>query len=322
MFRTKVDIPKFGFSMHHEQKILSMGSCFSENMGARLHSAAFDVVVNPFGVLYNPASIAKSLEHLLYKEQFCTDDLMQNGELWASFLHSTLYSNTEVEACLELINTDFVAGKEQLTKADMLLLTFGTAWVFELQTTGETVSNCHKIPSAQFKRRRLTVAEIVETYQLLIDKLVQANSELKIVFTVSPVRHWKDGPTENNISKAILLMAIQDLQKLFPAHVFYFPSYEIVVDELRDYRFYAKDMLHPSEVAVDYIWEKLSASFFDENTTALCAEVQAYVNLCNHRPLHTNTVEYQKLLNAINQKYNKLISMNVWLEGRLEKRKE
>lgn len=322
MFRTKVDIPKYDFSLHHEQKILSMGSCFSENMGARLHSAAFDVLVNPFGVLYNPASIARSLEHLLYKEQFCADDLMQNGELWASFSHSTLYSHPQVDGCLQLINTDFSAAKVQLAKADVLLLTFGTAWVFELHATGEIVSNCHKIPSAQFKRRRLTVAEIVETYQQLIGKMVEMNSALKIIFAVSPVRHWKDGPTENNISKAILLMAIQDLQKLFPAHVFYFPSYEIVVDELRDYRFYAKDMLHPSEVAVDYIWEKLSSSFFDDNTKALCAEVQSYVNLCNHRPLHTNTVEYQKLIVAINLKYNNLIRSHTYLERRLPKGKE
>ena len=317
MFRTKVDLPKYDFGLHHQQKILSMGSCFSENMGSRLTEAAFDVKVNPFGVLYNPASIAKSLDNLLHKSMFTSSDLMRNGELWASFSHSTLYSATHPDACLELINKDFLAAKYQLANADVLLLTLGTAWVFEFQATREIVSNCHKIPSAQFNRRRLTVAEIVETYRPLLRKLCDLNTELKIIFTVSPVRHWKDGPTENNISKAILLMAIQDLQTIFPYNIFYFPSYEIVVDELRDYRFYASDMLHPSDVAIDYIWEKLTESLFDIHTKKLCDEIIAYRNMCKHRPIHKDTIDYQKFLQAINNKLEMLITTHPWLTARL-----
>lgn len=317
MFRTKVELPTFTFNVHHQHAILSIGSCFSENIGQRLQMCAFDAITNPMGVVYNPVSVANTLENLMAKERFDVADLTQFGNLHGSFAHSTLYSHTVAHESLKLINKDFLQAKTQLSDADLLFITFGTSWVFELIESGQVVANCHKLSAKNFRRRRLQVFEIVEIYQSLFAKLFIANPKLKIVFTVSPVRHWKDGPTENNISKAILLMAIQEIQKLFSHNVFYFPSYEIVVDELRDYRFYAADMLHPAPIAIDYIWQQFGECFFDNQTKALNREIEALRKSVLHRPLHPNTAEYEKFKQSIRMQQQTLLLKFPWLANRL-----
>jgi len=316
MFTTKVDIQPSVHKIGYTSKIMTLGSCFSENIGSKLQNACFEVDINPYGVLFNPASIAESIRLLLDKKVFTTPDIFQHNSLWGSFMHSTLFSDSKSERCLSKINSRLTAASDYLRKTDYLLLTFGTAWIYKLTETGKTVANCHKVPSDKFLRQRLSADLIVEMYNNLILELKKTNPELKIVFTVSPVRHWKDGPTENTISKGILLQAIQEITKVHK-NTTYFPAYEIVMDELRDYRFYAADMLHPSEVAVDYIFTAFSNAFFDKNTLQCMHEVNQYKNGISHRPIHTDSIEYEKFTKHLRSKKQELLNKFPVLEGRI-----
>ncbi len=273
MFQTKVEIPVSKEKISYEDKIMTLGSCFAQNIGLKLQEVWFNTNINPFGVLYNPVSIQKSIELLLENKIFTEKDLIENRGLWQSFLHSSLFSDVTAQKCLAKINERYQRASHFLIHADFLLITYGTAWVFEEKKTGNVVSNCHKLPAKHFVRRRLTVEQIVNDYSELIAKLQQLFPKMKLIFSVSPIRHWKDGAHENNLSKSILLLAIDELQLIFP-QVQYFPAYEIQMDELRDYRFYAADMLHPSDVAVDYIWKCFSDTYFDEVTQKIKKELE------------------------------------------------
>lgn len=255
MFRTIVEIPLAASKITHQHCLLALGSCFAENIGKKLNDAFFQVDVNPFGVLYNPVSIRNSIQLLLENKLFTQEAIFENKGLWQSFSHSSQFSDTNKEKCLTNINKRFESAFDFFNKTDFLLITFGTAWVFEDRKSGNVVSNCHKLPANCFNRRRLTVDEIVADYSTLITELKIKLPNLRILFSVSPIRHWKDGAHENNISKSTLLLAVEALQQNF-YQVDYFPAYEIQIDELRDYRFCAVDMQHPSEVAVDYIWSR------------------------------------------------------------------
>jgi hypothetical protein len=316
MFTTKIDTQPSAYKIDYSSRILTVGSCFSENMGTKLQNACFDTDVNPFGVLFNPASIAESIQLLMQKRNFTTDDLFQHNSLWGNYMHSTLFSDSKPEHCLSKINTRLNAAAENMQKLDFLMLTFGTAWVYKLAETGKVVANCHKVPADKFIRDRLTVEAITNIYNNLITELKRVNPDLKIVFTVSPVRHWKDGPTENAISKGILLQAIQEIVKTHK-NTCYFPAYEILMDELRDYRFYAADMLHPSEVAVDYIFKIFSNVFFQKETLQCMNELTNYKNGLLHRPTHTDTTEYEKFKNHLHKTKQNLLNKYPVLAGRI-----
>jgi len=316
MFTTKVEIEPSAHKIDYLSRILMLGSCFSENIGSKLQNACFEVDVNPFGVLFNPASIAEGIQLLLDKKVFTTDDLFQHHSLWGSFMHSTLFSNSNAELCISKINARLSEASEKLQKTNYLMLTFGTSWIYKLAESGKVVANCHKVPSEKFLRERLSTEHIVEMYNDIILKLKNINPALKIVFTVSPVRHWKDGPTENTISKGILLQAVQEIVKKHK-DTHYFPAYEIVIDELRDYRYYAADMLHPSEVAVDYIFNTFSLAFFNKNTLQCMHEVNQYQNGLLHRPIHTDTIEYEKFTKHLLSKKQEILNKYPFLEGRL-----
>jgi hypothetical protein len=245
--------------------ILSLGSCFSQNIGRRLQRALFQTDINPFGVLYNPASIAQNIGLLCENRDFSEENLSKHGSLFFNFAFDTSFSAISAKQCLEKINARFTSAVKNLKSADFLLITFGTAFVFKLKRTGETVANCHKLPAEYFVRQRLGVEDIVSMFEELFSKIKTVNPHLHIVLTVSPVRHIKDGLHENNLSKSTLLLAAERLAKGFE-NVSYFPAYEIVIDELRDYRFYAPDLLHPSETAVDYVWEKFAQAYFSAQT--------------------------------------------------------
>jgi len=291
MFYTAVNIDSSTFKINYEHRVMTLGSCFAENIGRKLHDAYFLSDVNPFGVLYNPVSIANSMEIVLKNIQFSPTDIFQAKSLWQSFSHSSFFSDISAEACLQKINTRLEIAKEFLKETDFLLITFGTAWVFEDKQSGRVVSNCHKFPANQFVRRRLTVQEIVEVYADLIQRLQVQFPNLKLIFSVSPIRHFKDGAHENNISKSTLILAIEALQKQFP-QLDYFPAYEIMMDELRDYRYYASDMLHPSEVAVDYIWKRFSETYFDAETLQIKKELEQLARDLEHRPLHNKSEDF------------------------------
>jgi lysophospholipase L1-like esterase len=316
MFTTSVNIPPSAKKINHNSKLITLGSCFSEHIGNRLKNACFLVDSNPFGVLFNPVSIKNSLIDLLDNKCFTKEDLFLNGSLWSSFSHSTLFSSTDADICLNNINSRVSAAHNQLLAADFLLITFGTAWVYELKETGEIVSNCHKLPAEKFIRRRLSVEEIISTYTDLLGKIKQINPKLELIFTVSPVRHWKDGAQENNISKGILHIAIDALCKQGD-FVQYFPAYEIQLDELRDYRYYAEDMVHPSDVAVNYIWERFSASYFSADTMGIIKQVEKYNNQQRHRPIHQESKAYVMFKRNTEKERGELIRTYPFLIDRL-----
>ena len=317
MFQTKVEIPVSKLKIDYEDKIMTLGSCFAQNIGKKMEEVWFDTIINPFGVLYNPVSIQKSIELLIENKTFTENDLFDYRGLWQSFSQSSLFSDITAEKCLIKINERYIPARDFLKKTDFLLITFGTSWVFEEKKTGNIVSNCHKLPANDFVRRRLTVEEIVSLYTKLFAKLRELFPKLKLVFSVSPIRHWKDGAHENNVSKSILLLAIEQLQKQFE-NVEYFPAYEIQMDELRDYRFYASDMFHPSDVAVDYIWKRFSETYFDNKTLKIKKELeQLYADL-SHRPLQPNSEEFLLFQKNIENRKMKICTEYPFLKDKIQ----
>lgn len=295
-FRTQVRPEKAGFSFSYAHSTLLLGSCFAENIGEKLASHCFAVDVNPFGTLYNPASVSAGVRMLAEDKRFTASDLFLHEDLYHSFAHHSRFSASTEEDCLRQINERMVVSSASLKSAGRLVVTFGTAWVYRLKRDGRIAANCHKLPEKLFIRSRLTVDEIVDDWTDLIDMLLRGNPDLKILFTVSPIRHWKDGANGNQLSKATLLLAVDELRRRFPDSADYFPAYEIMMDELRDYRFYADDMLHPSPLAVDYIWECFSGQFLDREAQALLKDLAAINKAVSHKPFNPESDSYKDFL--------------------------
>jgi hypothetical protein len=289
---TEVSLPRYPHQMELRDPILLMGSCFTEKIGQLLERYLFHTCINPFGVTYNPLSVLRGLDALLHRDSYGEDDLERHNGLWFSFDHYTGFSSPEKETCLSAINQAFLRGKQLLLRAKWLSLTWGTAWVYRRQESGRVVCNCHKIPASRFTRSRLAPGEIAESYASFLPSLFRMNPGVRILLTVSPVRHWKDGAHGNQLSKASLLLASEILEGLFPEKVFYFPSYEIVMDELRDYRFYAADMLHTSQQATGYIWEKFSQALISPESQHIMGELEPLLKLMEHRPRLTEGDAY------------------------------
>ena len=295
-FRTRVQIDKSDVRIDHTTKMMLFGSCFSENIGNKLKEHKFKVDSNPFGILYNPVSISNSLKRLLEDKHFDKSELVYNNEMHHSFMHHGSFSDVNEQLCLKRINERYSYATNFLKETDLLLITFGTAYAFNLQSTQQVVSNCHKFPANNFNRYRLSIDTIVEEWSYLIKVLVNQNSDIRFIFTVSPIRHFRDGAHENQISKSILHIAIEDLKNKFKDRVEYFPAYEIMIDELRDYRFYNEDMVHPTSVAQDYIWKCFSDCFFSKDTQKINKEWISIQKSIDHRPLNTETQSYSKFL--------------------------
>ena len=292
-FRTEVDLPEFKIKMGYRHQTMMIGSCFAENIGTFLQELCFPIMVNPFGILYNPISISNSLTHILSGKEFTEQDLFYSNGLYNSFSHHSRYSNPDPVKMLSEINTQSDEASSVLKGCSHLFITFGTAWVFKHKKMGTVVSNCHKLPSSTFDRFRLSVGQITATWNPIIAELKKLNPDLQIVFTVSPIRHLKDGAHENQISKSLLIIAIEELISEFGnKSISYFPSYELVLDELRDYRFYAADMTHLSEVATEFIRERFMTAILDHEAKTISAEVAKLIPALNHRPLNTNRTAY------------------------------
>lgn len=299
-FHMVVDIPKYKWETGYNLQNMFFGSCFTENIGSKMAALKYNVDINPFGILYNPASVASGLQILIQKKIFSKSDLVLHDGVWHSFYHHGRFSRESENETIELINSRIRSSSEYLRQTDFLFITFGTAWIFEWIKTGQAVSNCHKIPAREFTRRRLKVEEIVAEYKMLLDQLRSINPKVKVVFTVSPIRHWKDGAIENQRSKAVLLLAIGEIISHFgDGFCNYFPSYEMVMDELRDYRFYADDMLHISDFAVNYIWEKFSETMIGRESKNLALKVSKIVKAVEHKPSGLNSMEYNRFLSEM-----------------------
>ena len=304
--RTEIQFKEEIFRTGYHQPILMLGSCFTDNIGKKLQNYLFNVSVNPFGVIYNPLSIKNALDALLQKDAYTRNDLDFHDELWFSFDHYTKFSDPSPEKVLENINAEFAKARSVLNDAGTLILTFGTAFVYTHQEQGRVVNNCHKIPASAFQRKMLSVEEIVSEMAPLLDKLRSAHPKLKILYTVSPVRHTKDGLAENQRSKATLLLAIREIIHSDPKKCGYFPAYEIMTDDLRDYRYYAADLVHPNDQAIDYIWELFRKNCLDKEANEAIDKLEPVLRGLQHRPLHFGTEKYRKFRSQLEDKTRKL----------------
>lgn len=277
-----LDAPAFGIDYH--TRIMMVGSCFVENIGQKLAYYRYRVDTNPCGIVYNPQSVAMTLKFLRDGRHLEAADLLKCGSKWVSLAHHGQFSDTDAGACLQKINKRLEQSAAFLREADVLAITWGTAWVFRHLPSGNIAANCHKLPASDFERFRLGIEEIVEEYVTLLTSLRKLNPHLKYMLTVSPIRHWKDGAHGNQLSKAVLLLAAEELTRRIPEAV-YFPSYEIVMDELRDYRFYAEDMLHISPQAINYIWEKFTGLYMTPEARHIMKRVDKLNKQLLHRPL-------------------------------------
>ena len=279
-FRTEIEISPLAERVSYGAKIFALGSCFAENISERLQRAKFSVISNPFGVLFNPYSIANALERLDNARSFAVCDIRAGKDSYFSFdAHSSLDGKSHTEAFANM-NKAVAVGSKALREADWVILTFGTAWVYEKE--GKVVANCHKQPAAEFNRRRLSVAEIIERYDRLFGGALR---DKRVILTVSPVRHVGDGLQENSVSKATLRLAVEELVAKYE-NAYYFPSYEILIDDLRDYRYYAEDMAHPSKIAVDYVWERFCEAALSPTAQELLPRIAQIVTAAEHRPFN------------------------------------
>jgi hypothetical protein len=299
-FFTEITIPESIHKIGYSTKLVMMGSCFAENIGGKLQCFKFNVDLNPFGILYNPASIVSSLQRLIDRQLMVSGDLFLDEGAWQSFSHHSRFASIDRDEALENMNSRIVAGHQNLAQARFLFVTFGSSWVYELVETGQIVSNCHKVEANRFRRFRLGVPQIVSLFVPLLKKLREFNPGLQVVFTVSPIRHWKDGTVENQLSKATLIVAIHEI--IQQAGGSYFPSYEIVMDELRDYRFYSEDMIHLSDIAVNHIWGKFSETYLSEEAQKILKEVRKITEAASHKPFNSGSAEFKKFAGTC---YNK-----------------
>lgn len=282
--QTTVECNRCGSGISYKDKIMVLGSCFADNIGDRLLKAGFDVCVNPFGTLYNPVSVCNSVTRLASGIPFSENECVEMGAkagLICSFSHHTLMARPTAEEFLEVANASFGKASAFFKGCNKVIITLGTAWIFRHNGTGETVSNCLKRDASEFTRERLSVGSVV----MLLERMVSRFPEKEFIFTVSPIRHLKDGAHGNQISKSTLLLALEDVCGRFD-NAGYFPSYEIMMDELRDYRFYAADMVHPSDQAVEYIWERFTDVMLPEGEKEKLLENEKLERQSRHRPLH------------------------------------
>ena len=289
-FTTPVAIPKSEFNISHQEPILLIGSCFAENIGEKLIDNKFDVTINPNGIIYNPISIVNALTRIVNDDAYTESELKQVNDKWISFNHHGHFSSFAKPECIAQINTSLHQAYAQLSQCKTIFITFGSAWVYEYPEIG-IVANCHKIPNSQFKKRLLSVKEILSAFYEIREPL----KDINVVFTVSPVRHVRDGLHENILSKSTLHLAINNLVEQ-NNNYHYFPAYEIVIDELRDYRFYNDDLVHPTKTAVNYIWDTLSECYFEKNTLELNATIQKIKTAVNHTPFHFESDVHQQFI--------------------------
>lgn len=295
-FRTEIDLPVGEFLINQRQKLMLMGSCFAEEVGKRLSRDKFDCLINPFGVLYNPHSIAAALSCLGSDKIFTEEDLFSYGGQWHSWMHHSSFSGESMEQTLEGINKQLQVAKRRLLEMNALILTLGNNRCYRLKENGQIVGNCHKVPERNFDVVSLQPSEIVDLLSPRIDELIGQNEEIRIIFTVSPIRYLKYGLHGSALGKSALLLAIDALQNKYPEHVLYFPAYEILLDDLRDYRFYAEDMVHPSEMAVDYIYDCFHKSFCDKESIQVAKAWREIEKALNHKPFNPYSKEYKCFL--------------------------
>ena len=306
----------FSTPINHQHKLLLIGSCFTENIGTKLKQHKFSVMENPNGILFNPISISTSISSYIENKQYTKEDLFYENELWNSWQHHSRFSHPGQDECLRVINQSQTAANDFLKTADWVLITLGSAFVYELANK-EVVANCHKVPTDKFNKKLLSIDEVVNVLNNTMQQLVSFNPKLKIIFTISPVRHLREGFVENNRSKAALIGAVHELVNQ-SEKLFYFPAYELVIDDLRDYRFYAEDMVHPNYAATNYVWDKFVSTCIDEPSQQLMKEMNVINAAKSHKPFNPTSAQHKKFLQTNLEKVNRLQQAYPYIDFREE----
>ena len=305
-FRTAIQLSKLPAAEHridYQSKILLIGSCFAENIGHKLNYFKFDALTNPYGVLFHPAAINRLVTDCLTEKEYTKEDLVFHNEKWHSFNHHSDFSNKNASDLITTLNNRIQETRKRIQASSQLIITLGTAWVYKEKKTDTIVANCHKIPQKNFEKKLLEYPEICEYLSNTVATIKELNPKTELIFTLSPIRHLKDGIQENSLSKALLLAAIH---KTIGSGVHYFPAYEIVMDDLRDYRFYKEDMLHPSQVAIDYIWKLFNTTWISEKTKELQKEIQTIQTGLAHKPFDVQSEAHKKFIERLKLKIKKI----------------
>lgn len=302
--QTQVPLQTADSQFDYQSQLLLLGSCFVENIGKKLDYYKFSSLQNPFGILFHPKAIENLLSKSIQAFQYTEEDIFYHNERWHCFdAHSDL-SDVSKEELLRKLNDGLKATRQQMAKSTHLVITLGTAWVYRKITSNAIVANCHKVPQKEFAKDLLSVEKTVESLETIVDLIQSVNPTAQLIFTVSPVRHLKDGFVENQQSKAHLISAIGKVlsSRAQAGEMHYFPSYEIMMDELRDYRFYKSDMVHPNELAVNYIWEKFKDVWISREAFTTMEKVEEIQRGMLHRPFNPKSTAHQKFLNSLHQK--------------------
>jgi len=300
-FRTQVPIHKSSRQIDYKSSLVSLGSCFAVNMAERLDYYKFQNTCNPFGILFHPQAIRQIIHKSVLEEKFTDEDVFFHNDLWHCFDVHSECSNPEKKVLLSNLNSLLQLTNQQIAQCSHLIITYGTSWVYRRKESGRIVANCHKVPQSHFQKELMTVANVHSEISQTLQLIQKANPNCTVIFTVSPVRHIKDGFIENQISKAHLIAAIHQ-ETAIEVCKEYFPSYEIMMDELRDYRFYAEDMLHTNLTAVDYIWQRFSETYISENSHSVMKEVSNIQKALQHKPFHPQSEHHQQLVVKIQDK--------------------
>ena len=319
-FMLDINIPSPPTRIHYRDKILLTGSCFTAHIGNSLAELKFDVLQNPNGILFDPASVAYSLVSYIQNKQYNKEELFFLNEVWNSWQHHSMFSHTDAEQCLAGINTSQQNAHEFLKNADWLIITLGSSFSYQHSSAAEAsakaaragVANCHRAPAQWFRKHLMTIEEINTALDDCLHKLWQFNRKIKVIFTVSPVRHIRDGVLQNNRSKARLIEVVHHLVNKFD-NIYYFPAYELVIDVLRDYRFYDIDMVHPNHAATEFVLEKFTQHFIDEPSQSLMQEIKKIIIARKHKPFQPDTQAHKQFLKSHLEKAQALKKQHTFL---------
>ncbi len=318
-FRLELNISPFSRQIKHADKLLLIGSCFTEHISHFLQQHKFRVLQNPHGILFNPVSIANALKDYADTRQFNDADIFLHKDLWYSWHHHGRFASINPELALDGINKSITSASNFITQSQWVIVTLGSAWVYELLPNaplyqqGTIAANCHKVPASMFHHRLLTLDETYFQLQQIVSYIRQMNAGARVIFTISPVRHAREGLVENNRSKAMLHVALHQLLQQ-EVDCFYFPAYELVIDDLRDYRFYAEDMVHPNYQATRYVWDKFKAACIEFGDLSFIDEAYKIVAATQHRPLFPDSEAHQQFLRSTISKAEALQQQLGWID--------
>ncbi len=310
-FKLTLDAKSSKYSIEYKDKLMLIGSCFTENIGAKFSAHLFEVMENPHGILFNPVSVENSLNDCIQNKQYTENELFKLNDVWNSWNHHSRFSSVLQEEALAKINTTIHNAHLFLKSANHIVITLGSAWLYELTefaplSKGQVVANNHKASATWFTKSLMQPADLIKRLSILVDALLQFNPQLHIVFTISPVRHLREGLVENNRSKAVLIHAVHEVIATME-QVEYFPAYEYVIDDLRDYRFYSEDLVHPNYAASGYVWEKLVETYMKDATQVIMKQVAELQLAVNHKPFFAGSAEHQKFSQSCIDKTERLL---------------